>query len=81
MHDIDAENTPLVKSAISQTGSSTSAGQKRLLLVKCFTAVISCYLVYGVCHESITRQVNVQCFSKINLFSFMTEKDFHLRFG
>lgn len=57
MHDIDAENTPLVKSTISQSGSSTSAGQKRLLLVKCFTAVISCYLVYGVCHESITRQL------------------------
>ena len=62
MHDIDAENTPLVKAAQSQTGSSTSAGQKRLLLVKCFTAVISCYLVYGVCHESIIRQVS---FSRI----------------
>ena len=57
MHDIDLENISLVKSA---NGSTTSAGQKRLLLVKCFTAVISCYLVYGVCHESITRQVNMQ---------------------
>ena len=29
----------------------------RSLLAKCFAAVLGCYIIYGICHESITRQV------------------------
>jgi len=28
----------------------------KVLLAKCFGAVVGCYLIYGICHEAITRQ-------------------------
>ena len=37
----------------------------RLCLAKCFFGVLLCYIVYAICHESITRQVN-----KINKIIF-----------
>ena len=30
---------------------------RKVLLAKCFGAVVGCYLIYGICHEAITRQV------------------------
>ena len=38
-----------------------SSGQDRkpdkILLLKCFLAVLFCYLLYGICHEAIFKQV------------------------
>ena len=30
----------------------------KLCLAKCFFGVLTCYIVYALCHESITRQVS-----------------------
>ena len=37
----------------------------KVLLAKCFGAVVGCYLIYGICHEAITRQVCDLTISKV----------------
>ena len=34
----------------------------KLCLLKCFIGVLSCYIIYAICHESITRQVKIFTF-------------------
>ena len=49
---VESEKAPLVE-------ENEKEKNDRVLLGKCFGAVLVCYIIYGICHESITRQVRL----------------------
>ena len=46
-----------VDTATNQKASQQQPITDKLCLAKCFFGVLICYIVYAICHESITRQV------------------------
>ena len=55
LDESEEDRTPLIQD-VTESGNGTKRTDK-VLLLKCFVAVLTCYLLYAICDESIFKQV------------------------
>jgi len=55
LDESEEDRTPLIQD-VTESGNGTKRTDK-VLLLKCFVAVLTCYLLYAICHESIFKQL------------------------
>ena len=59
------ENVKLIVPERDEKGEEVPLGEEKenkndkVLLGKCFAAVLVCYTIFAICHESITREVSL----------------------